>query len=523
MAAPAPAQDWPQWGGRNERNFVSSARGLPASFLPPGVMIDRGRKTAVSGENVRWAAPLGTQTYVTPAVAGGRIFMGSNDKRLEDPRFDKTGGGLLVCLDESDGRLLWQLPMPRLRTNNRKFNYDDMGLGLCSSPTVEGDRVYVVSSRGEVLCLDVRGQADGNDGPFTDEGRYMADTRTFPDKPGRFDPGNAPPPPAPVELRSTDGDILWRYDFLTELDVWPQDAVDCSILVLGDHLFVCTSNGVDSSHRNIPSPDAPNLIVLDRNTGRLLAACDPLGKAVFHGDWSSPALVRAGGRDLVVWGGGDGFCHAFDADFEPGENGKPGRLRRVWRFDGNPPHNKVRDGKLLPYNKNKEGPSEIIATPVVYEGRVYVAVGQDSRHGPGPGCLSCVDPGGEGDITETGRVWQCFDVQRSFSSAAVTDGLVFIADYTGILRCLDAGTGKEYWAHDLGGRVFASPLAADGRVYIGDENRKVTVAAATKLKKILAEVRFDSAVYSSPVAANGTLYIASQKTLYAFRERAAED
>ncbi len=509
--------DWPQWGGRDVRNFVSLATGLPESFRPPGLKVDRGQKTVLPGENVRWTAPLGNQTYVTPAVSGGRVFMGTNDKRLDDPRFEKAGGGLLLCLDEATGRLLWRLLMPRLKTKNSKFNFDDLGLGLCSSPTVDGDRVYVVSNRGEVLCLDVDGQADGNDGPFLDEGLYMADTRTFPDKPGRFDPKDAPPPPAPVELRPTDGDILWRYDFLSELDAWPQDAVDCSVLVHGDCLFVCTSNGVDRSHSNIPSPNSPNLIALDKRTGRLLAACEPLGKTIFHGDWSSPTLARAAGRTLVVWGGGDGICYAFDARFEPGPDGKPGKLRRVWWFDANPPHNKFRGGKRLPYNKNGEGPSEIIATPVVVKDRVYVAVGQDSRHGTGPGCLSCIDATKEGDVTESGKVWQCFDVQRSFSSAAVVDGLVFIADYAGILRCLDADTGKVYWAHDLAGRVFASPLAADGKVFIGDEAGKVTVAAAAREKRILAEVKLDGAVYGSPVAANGVLYVPSQKTLYAVK------
>jgi outer membrane protein assembly factor BamB len=508
--------DWPQWGGRDERNFVSGTTGLPATFRPPGVKIERGKKTPLPGENVRWSAPLGNQTYVTPAVAGGRVFMGTNDKRLDDPRFEKTGGGLLVCLDARDGRLLWQLLMPRLRTKNPKFNFDDLGLGICASPTVEGNRVYIVSSRGEVLCLDVQGQADGNDGPFTDEGAYMADTRTLPDKPGRFDPKEAPAPPAPVGLKPTDGDILWRYDFLGELDVWPQDAVDGSILIHGDHLFVCTSNGVDRSHSNVPSTNAPNLIVLDKKTGKLLAACEPLGKAIFHGDWSSPALARVGARTLVVWGGGDGVCYAFDAAFDPGPEGKPGKLRRVWWFDANPPHNRFRAGKRLPYNKNGEGPSEIIATPVVVKDRVYVAVGQDSRHGPGPGCFSCIDATKEGDVTESGKLWQCFDVERSFSSAAVYDGLVFIADYRGILRCLDADTGKEYWAHDLGGRVFASPLVADGRVFIGDEAGRVIVVAAGKEKKVLAEVKFDSAVYSSPVAAGGILYLASQRMLFAF-------
>ncbi len=520
----APAADWPQWGGRDARNFVSEETGLPASFRPDRTDVTNSVTTLVPGENLKWSAPLGTQAYVTPAVSQGKVFIGANDGLVDPARFTKTRGSVLDCLDEATGARLWRLVIPMLRTSNKQFNYDDMNLGLCSSPTVDGNRVYVVGSRGDVLCLDINGQADGNAGPFTDEGHYMWDTRVFPDKPGRFDATNTPPLPPPAALQPGDADIVWRYDFIETLDVWPQDAVDCSILVYGDYLFVCTCNGVDKSHKRIPSPQAPDMIVLDKRTGKLVAVIDQaLGTAIFHGDWSSPTLGRVNGRDLIVWGGGDGVCYAFDPRFEPGLGGAPGVLKKVWWFDCNPPQNKFKDGQRLPYNKGGIGPSEINSTPVVANGRVYVAVGQDSRHGTGKGCFTCFDATQTGDVTATAKIWQNFDVDRSFSSAAVTkDGLVFMADYTGILRCLDADTGKEYWAHDLKGRVFCSPFCADGRVYIGTEAGRLTVAGATREKKILAEVRFDGPIYATPVAANGVLYIASQRKLYAFQAGPAQ-
>ena len=516
---PLAAEDWPQWGGRNARHFVAGETQLPETFQPGRTEVTNGIQTEVAGENVKWTAPLGTQSYVTPAVSQGRVYVGANDARVDPARFRRTKGSVFDCLDEATGRRLWRLVIPRLKTQNKLFNFDDLDLGLCSSPTVEGSRVYIMGSRGDVLCLDVNGQADGNAGPFTDEGRYMVDARNFPDKPGRFAPTNAPAAPEPVELRADDADIVWRYDLLEALDVWPQDAADCSILVSGDCLYVCTCNGVDRSHKTLPSPDAPNLIVLDKHTGALLAVIDkPLGTALFHGDWSSPSLGRVNGRDLVFWGGGDGVCYAFDARIEPGLDGKPGKLNRVWQFDCNPACNRERDGKPLPYNKNGQGPSEIIATPVFEKGRIYVAVGQDSRHGPGRGCLSCIDATQTGDITQTGKLWQCLDVGRSFSSAAVTpDGLVFIADYGGVLRCLDADTGQEHWSHDLRGRVFCSPFCSGGRVYIGTEAGRLTVAEASRDKRILGEIRFDSPIYATPVAANGVLYVAAQRTLYAFQ------
>lgn len=515
----AGAADWPQWGGRNERNFVSDEINLPASFQPDRTVVTNGVESHIPSENMKWSAPLGTQCYVTPAISQGKVFVGANDALVDLNRFKKTQGSVLDCLDEATGKRLWRLVIPRLFTKNRLFNYDDLNLGLCSSPTVEGDRVYVVGSRGDVLCLDIHGQADGNAGPFMDEDHYMSDARIFPDKPGRFDATNTPPELSPIPLQPEDGDIIWRYDLLTELDLWPQDAVDCSILVYGEILFICTSNGVDKSHKRIPSPNAPNMIALDKRTGKLLAVIEqPLGSAVFHGDWSSPSLAHINGKDLIIWGGGDGICYAFDAKFEPSKDTTPSLIKKVWWFDCNPLVNKIKDGKSLPYNKNGQGPSELIATPVVVNDRVYVAVGQDSRHGPGKGCFSCIDATKKGDVTETALIWQSLAVDRSFSSVAVTkDGLVFIADYTGNLRCFDADNGKEYWSHELNGRVFCSPFCADGKVYIGTDTGRFTVASATREKKILSEVRFDGPIYATPVAANGVLYIATQRKLYAFQ------
>ena len=56
---------------------------------------------------------------------------------------------------------------------NPPFHFDQWTCGICSSPAVDGNRLYVVAPRGDVLCLDREGQANGNDGPFVDEKTYM--------------------------------------------------------------------------------------------------------------------------------------------------------------------------------------------------------------------------------------------------------------------------------------------------------------------------------------------------------------
>src|SRR6202022_3003169 len=105
--------------------------------------------------------------------------------------------------------------------------------------------------------------------------------------------------------------------------------------------------------------------------------------------------------------------------------------KKVWSYDCNPPSYKVRDGKPIHYtdgdrrrprSPNKDdglyvGPSEIIATPVFYKDRVYVAIGQDPMHGRGRGMLHCIDATKTGDITETGRAWASAGLARTTAPA----------------------------------------------------------------------------------------------------------
>lgn len=169
LISPAQSADWPQWGGRNSRNMYSPERGLPDAIgkidFKPGT-----DEISTNGvKNLKWVAKLGSQSYGNVTVAGGKVFIGTNNEPPRDPRHDGDRS-ILLCFDEKTGKFLWQLVVPKLASG--KVN-DWESLGLLSSPTVEGDRVYLVTSRCEVICLDVNGMANGNDGPFTDEAHYV--------------------------------------------------------------------------------------------------------------------------------------------------------------------------------------------------------------------------------------------------------------------------------------------------------------------------------------------------------------
>lgn len=473
LVLPAPlgfAADWPQWGGFDARNFASDEKNLPDTFTI-GRKKPSGEYDTAACRNIKWIAKLGNQTYGNPTISSGRVFVGTNGElgsRVLNDRVIRQGGAVL-CFNEATGKQLWQLPIARLMTNDPMFNFDNMSLGVCSSPTVEGDRVYLVSNRCEVLCLD-----------------------------------------------AATGAIVWNFDMIKQVRSWPQDAADCSILIHGDYLYVGTSNGVDRSHKNVPHPDAPMLIVLDKKTGAMVARDDAnIGRKILHGQWSSPSLAKVGDRTLVFYGGGDGVCYAFDAEPQPSADGKGKALKVVWSFDVNPPERRVKNGVPVKY-PSKFSASEITATPVFYKNRIYVDVGQDPRHGKGcPGMLVCIDATKTGDITQTGKIWAYDKIDRSLSTVSIVDGLLFVADFTGIVHCLDADTGKCHWTYDTQSPIWSSTFAADGRVWLGTERGELFVWAASKEMKLLNKFALDNKIYTTPIVANGVLYFTTQTHLYA--------
>ncbi|HLB73056.1 MAG TPA: PQQ-binding-like beta-propeller repeat protein, partial [Sedimentisphaerales bacterium] len=231
-------------------------------------------------------------------------------------------------------------------------------------------------------------------------------------------------------------------------------------------------------------------------------------------------------KTLIFLGGGDGICYAFEALTEAGE--KPVHLKKVWSYDCNPPEFRYLDGKEIPYyrgdkrksnspNKNDGkylGPSQIIATPVLYKDRIYIAIGQDPAHGRGRGLLHCIDATQEGDITKTACIWRYEGLDRSMATPAVADGLLYIVDIAGRLHCLDADTGKQCWVYETGNETWGGPLLADGKLYFGS-TQDFYIMAAGRESKLLSTMRMSAPVHSTAIAANGTVYIASNRFLWA--------
>ena len=254
------------------------------------------------------------------------------------------------------------------------------------------------------------------------------------------------------------------------------------------------------------------MILVDKATGELLAEeASGLSSRIFHSNWSSPAFLRTEDVSLGIFGGPDGVCYAFSPTPVKGEDDWK-VLEEVWRYDCNPADYREKDGKPIIYT-DRYGPSEILGTPMTYEGRVYTVIGQDPEHGEGIGNLTCIGPDGV-------ELWSYRNINRSMSTLAAGDGLLYAADFSGFVYCLDARTGEEYWIHDTKGHIWSSPLLADGKIYIGNEDGFMTVIEAGKVydEDAVVEIDMISPVYSSAIAANGVLYVATFTHLFAIEK-----
>jgi outer membrane protein assembly factor BamB len=514
------AADWPQWGGSPARNNAprTEIKNLPAQWNTGQFEPQTERWLKESAKNVRWVARLGTQTYGTPVVAGGLVFCATNNGAGWLKQYPATVDlGCLLCFRQNDGRFRWQLACKKLAAG-RTLDWPEQG--ICCAPLVEGHRLWLVTNRCEVLCVN----ADGPGEPDAAAG-------------GPLEPGRS----------ANEPEVLWRLDMMGQLGVVPHNMSSCSVTAAGDLLLVTTANGVDESHRRVAAPQAPSFLALNKRTGKVVWADSSPGGNILHGQWSSPAFAVLDGLPQAIFAGGDGWLYSFRME----SGGKPTLL---WKFDCNPKQSVWKDG-----GRGDRG--ILIGTPVIHEGLVYIATGEDPEFGEAPGHLWCVTPDRRGDVSaelvfdkqgqpvpprriraadtvagdvvrpnpNSAVVWHYVGaavegtakpdfkktMHRTLGMVAIQDHLLVIGDLAGLVHCLDARTGKVYWTYDMMSAMWGSPLIADGKIFLGDEDGDVRVFALSPQFQLLAENTMGSAVYTTPIAAGDVLYIATKNRLFA--------
>jgi outer membrane protein assembly factor BamB len=463
---------WPMFGGSPGRNMVNvEPRDVPVDWCVEG-----------KRKNVKWMAELGSRTVGSPVVAQGKVFVATNNARPRDPNV-RGHKAVLMAFREKDGQLVWQIADDVPAHWTAAFS-----AAVSSPPTVDGDSLYYVTSAGQVVCADTeRGQ------------------------------------------------IKWRYDMVKELQVHTYSDSGCaariappwsSPLVVGDLVFTATGNGIDAE-QELPAPGAPSFIALNKRTGKLAWQSNLPGANTIQCHWSSPAFSDHGGRPQVIFAGGDGVIYSFAPE--------TGAL--LWRCD------------CLPARKKKTEPridNQFVASPVVVANKLYVGMGvaaDDGRGTPRWSYFLCLDITKQGDVSlrnydakspdnkASALVWAFGGpVERprkgsrgnfhpTVSTAAVDDGLVYIAEELGYVDCLDAATGNRIWVYDLEAAMLGSPYVVKNHVYVGTDDGEVLVFRHRRAARLVTTIDMGERITATPAAANGTLYVTTESKLYAIASK----
>ncbi|MGL4593472.1 MAG: PQQ-binding-like beta-propeller repeat protein, partial [Thermoguttaceae bacterium] len=464
--------------------FLSVLCGLffSAQFVFAADSFEPGKRDALSGQivgtgpEVKWVAQIGAPTYAAPVIENGKVLIGSLNNALIDP--NRPGGrSVLICLEEETGKLMWQLPLPK---NAHIPYFDSFCVGIASTPTIVENRAFLTTGRGEVLCLDLEGFANGNDPPFVDEAALYS-----------FDASR------PEILTEKDADIIWRFDIFKTLLSKPHDTNNCNIIYDDGLLYISTANAPNHTHQIVEHPEAPALIVLDAKTGQYLARdAFPIGNDISHGQWCSPTIGNVDGVKYIFYGAGNGVLYAIKA-FQKEEllkqialqNGKPVIMETCWTFHGDPRAQPGSIEKVPPFETRMGSPSYTCLPPPVFtENRIFMLFGHDAWNGARPfrSWLACIDANsklpnkqknepteqvkneGTEDRTQTALVWGTPNIEGGAITPIVVEaGLLYFADRRGNFYCLETKTGKNIWTLPLKGDIWARPLLHEGKIYIG--------------------------------------------------------
>ena len=448
-----------QWHENLGRNNV-----VPAEDLP-----DR-----IGDDNRLWHVGLyGREFYNMITVDGERAYCGMSARNLPDRRNSRTGG--LLCLDIATGEPIWQIELGGLG-----------GYGITSVPLIDGGRIY---QQVGTLCTAL----------------------------------------------DRDGNVIWQTDVAQDY-FRAMHGTHTTGILLGDYWYVGTGFALGSDCPNwvsnaLERPWHPNIVVLDKETGELVAQDEVVVEPHQHGQWSSLSSGVVNGRRLVFWGDGFGYLHAFEAP-EEFEGDGVATLKEVWSCDANPKSYRwAEDGLRRPYaaymgnfGPRDEGPCEIIATPVFHEGLLYVTLARDKEYSPkdgarhvGAGAAVCIDPTGTGDVTDTHKVWTNTEVNRTFCTPSITDGMVIFADHAGYVNNLDIRTGETLWKEDIEACMWNYFQAVgDDKIYVMNERRGFFILEADRDGGQLFQAQVDGSNNPQAGMTDGMLIVGTKRSIDAY-------
>jgi outer membrane protein assembly factor BamB len=368
----------------------------------------------------------------------------------------------------ADENIKWKVPVP--------------GSGW-SSPIVVGDRIYLTSAVPVADSKDLKlvalalSAADGSVVWETEV--FRQDGEKAPD----IHKKNSHASPTPLVENNRlyvhfghqgtacldlQGQVLWRND---ELHYPPNHGNGGSPIVVGD-LLVFSCDGSED----------PFVAALDKASGKVRWRTP---RSVDHPkkfSFSTPTAIEVGWQTQIISAGSGQVC-AYD----------PADGKEIWqaRYEG----------------------YSVVPKPLYGHGLIFVGSGFESPE------LLAIRTDGRGDVTDTHVVWKEKKGAPNTPSPLLVGDELFVISDAGIASCFDARTGKLHWRNRIGGKFSASPLHADGKIYLQSEDGVGTILRADKNFEVLATNSLDELTLASPAAVDGTLYLRSESKLYRIEDR----
>jgi outer membrane protein assembly factor BamB len=388
-----------------------------------------------------------------------------------------------------------RLPERWSDTQNIAWRTKLSGVGI-SSPIVWGDRVFVVSQIGSGASRQGPRLGQGADQSPGERSLLQASTR----RPGVHFVVEA--------LNRVNGQRAWSYETAAEGDLPPvhdkHNLASASPVTDGERVYAAFGTG------QVVALDQSGTLVWRRHLGKEFGAWD-----INWGNGSSP-IVHGNALILVCYHGPASYVLALDARtgkqlwktdrprgvlsystplVVPGPSGEELIVNSsvgIEAFD-------VATGKpLWHFNEPNQFP---IPAAMFHDGVIYLSRGY--RSGP----FAAFKPGGRGDISKSHVVWHVPTGAPYISSLVHYEGLLYMAGDVGVITCVDAKTGERVWRERLGGVYTASPVAADGKIYLMSEAGETIVLKAGRAPVVLGRNTIAGRLLASPAISAGRLFL----------------
>jgi len=376
------------------------------------------------------------------------------------------------------------IPSQWSQTENVKWRLPLPG-EAASTPVIWEDKIFLTSAEGNALvlmCISTEGEelwkrtlGHGNRSVRGGEGNSAA--------------------PSPV----TDGEHVWAFLGTGDLACYDFDGNQVWHTNLADRYgefnlyFVMSTTPLldqDRLYFQLIHSNAWVVLALDKMTGKEIWKHNRDSDAVSESEqaYTSPILYRDADREYLVVHGADYVTAHSLADGS-----------EIWRCGGlNPKAN---------YNDFLR----FVASPVATEGLIVVP---SAKNGPVLG----INPAAtQSDLTDSEwQIWKRQQGTPDVPSPLIHDGLVYLCRENGDLICLDAKTGEQFYRERTHRhRHRASPVYANGHIYLTARDGVITVVKAGRQFDIVASNAMGEVIAASPAIANGTLYLRSYQALYA--------